>query len=719
MGRYTSAAFVLLFLLGEICMCANTSMPCIPREREALLKFKATFYDISNKLSSWEGNHCCQWEGIACDNVTNSQVVKLDLSNLCLRSRTQNESMIECDNIIAHVVKFNLTTLFQSLRELVNLQWLDLSNNHLSGTIPQNFGKFVNLQRLVLSNNYLSGTIPQNFRELVHLQILDLSNNYLSGTIPQNFGELLHLQILDLSNNYLNGTIPQSLGHLTALESLILSGNKLQGNIPNDFDNLINLRYVELSSNKLDGIISVGKEWSSVMPQLWFLNLSYNHINGSLPRNIGTIMPNLESLLLGSNQITGSIPNSLCQIELEYLDLSKNKLSGEIPNCWRDTLFWKEINLSSNKLSGVFPSSFWNLSSLLWLHLNNNNLQGQLPMAMNALGGLLILDLGENQISGSIPSWTLDSFPSLHILRLRENKLSGIIPSQLCQLSVLKILDLSCNNLEGLIPWCLGNLTGMALDNSFHVAEGPSPAESEGPSPAESEPTDWYSQDVKQVMKGREYDYIKILKLVVNMDLSENKLVGSIPNGITLLTGLHGMNLSYNQLEGEIPRMIGNMISLESFDVSHNKLSGNIPKSMSSLTSLSHLNLSNNNFSGPIPIGNQFSTYDSSAYANNPYLYGHELPNKRPNDNSHDVPESRGYEDDGKKDKVVKLLFYFVIAIGFISGFWGVIGVLLLNKSWRHAYFRWVEDAVDNIYVTIVIRVAKLKKWMVKNRVHG
>ncbi|MED6207256.1 hypothetical protein PIB30_034057 [Stylosanthes scabra] len=124
--------------------------------------------------------------------------------------------------------------------------------------------------------------------------------------------------------------------------------------------------------------------------------------------------------------------------------------------------------------------------------------------------------------------------------------------------------------------------------------------------------------------------------------------------------------------------MIGDMKSLESFDVSSNQLSGTIPSSMSVLTSLSQLNLSHNNFSGQIPTSTQFSTYDPSSYADNPYLSG------------------------------------------FATGFWGVIGTLWFKKTWRHAYFRRAEDVADWIYVTTAIRMAKLKKWMMmmRNRVN-
>ncbi|OIW11510.1 hypothetical protein TanjilG_26876 [Lupinus angustifolius] len=44
---------------------------------------------------------------------------------------------------------------------------------------------------------------------------------------------------------------------------------------------------------------------------------------------------------------------------------------------------------------------------------------------------------------------------------------------------------------------------------------------------------------------------------------------------------------------------------------------------------------------------------------------------------------------------------------------------IVLKKSFRHACFRWVEDATDMVYVEVVIKVARIKKWLVKNHVQG
>ncbi|KAF7820659.1 receptor-like protein EIX2 [Senna tora] len=154
------------------------------------------------------------------------------------------------------------------------------------------------------------------------------------------------------------------------------------------------------------------------------------------------------------------------------------------------------------------------------------------------------------------------------------------------------------------------------------------------------------------------------------------------------------------------------MKSLESIDLSFNQLSGELPQSMSALSWLSVLNLSNNNFLGAILKGNQLQSFDDlSIYANNPYLCGAPLPTKCHVNDIPRPPSSIHSEDDkGDEEEKENILFYFVIALGFITGFWGVIGILLIKKRWRHAYFRYMENVADKIYMAIVIMVARKKE---------
>ena len=704
----TSANLVRLFLDSN---ALYGSLPSALRNLTSLVSLDLSqnkFHSVSGWLGelkglqylSLSGNDVSHIEGSLAHLLGNCCHLKqLDMSRNKLQSDALgNHTQFEC---ISHDLMYlDLSHnecnghLPPWLGQLENLTSLIMTDNNLVGSLPcAIITKLVNLQNLVLSNNNFTGSLPDCIGELVSLKILILSSNQFDGVIPRSLVQLVSLKDLDLSQNSLNGTIPHNIGQLQNLSTLYLPENKLHGNIPYSLSLLLNLRNLDISLNHLENLVS-DIRWPS---QLVYLNLTNNHISGSLPQDISDSLPNVTHLLLGNNLISGLIPDSLCRIDSLYsLDLSGNMLVGEIPNCWSVTQRPGVINLASNKLSGVIPNSLGNLPTLAWLHLNNNTLHGGSPSSLRNLNQLLILDVGDNHLSGIIPLWMGNIFSSMQILRLRQNRFNGTIPLQLCQLSALQMLDLSNNNLMGQIPHCIENLTGMVSTKNTSFNQP-------------SRYVEWYEQDVRVVMKGRELEYTRNLKLVVNLDLSNNNLIGSIPDGITSLGALLGLNLSHNHLSGHIPKRIGDMKSLESLDLSHDQLSGAISESITSLTWLNYLNLSYNNFSGPIPKGTQLSTLDDPfIYAGNPFLCGPPLPNKCFYDHFNGGNEDG--EKDDKEDKVEKLWFYSVIALGYFIGFWAVIGSLLLHRSWRLVYFQYVDESTQRINVSLAIHLANFKE---------
>lgn len=52
------------------------------------------------------------------------------------------------------------------------------------------------------------------------LQVLDLSNNNLTGTLPDAWARMAFLSVLDLHNNSLNGTLPSVWAHQRSLLQL-------------------------------------------------------------------------------------------------------------------------------------------------------------------------------------------------------------------------------------------------------------------------------------------------------------------------------------------------------------------------------------------------------------------------------------------------------------------------------------------------------------------
>ncbi|XP_057482742.1 receptor-like protein EIX2 [Actinidia eriantha] len=617
----------------------------------------------------------------------------------------------------------------------VSLESLELGYNGLVGFLPNSWERLTSLKTLILWENSFIGSIPQSIGNLTSLKELYLANNQMNGTIPESFGQLSALSTLDMSENPWNAVITEAqLFNLTSLRELCMSSTSpkttLVFNVSSKWTPPFKLTYLSLEScqlgpkfppwlrnqNELNTIKLHGTMISDSIPD-WFLNLDLqvkeldlsrplphfssnlstlylknNSFYGSIPHNIGKMYPNLTNYDVSQNFLNGSIPLSIREMKhLTYLIVSDNDLSGKIPLIWDDKPNLDIVDLSNNRLSGEIPSSMGSLSSLTLLLLSGNNLSGEIPSSLQNCSLMGSLDLGGNRFSGNLPPWIGERMPNLLILRLRSNSFSGDIPKQLCGLSSLHILDLADNKLSGFIPSCLGNLSGMATDLNAERFEG----------------------QLLVVTKGRELFYQSTLYLVNIIDLSSNNLSGEVPEEVTNLSRLGTLNLSMNHLTGKIPEEFRSLKILETLDLSRNHLSGPIPPSMASLTALNHLNLSYNNLSGRIPRSNQLQTLnDPSIYKNNDGLCGLPLTTKCPGDEeTSNVPGGKTDESNEENGGFSERMWFYVsMGLGFIVGFWGVCGTLVVKQSWRRAYFRFFDDMRDRLLLVIAMHLARLRR---------
>jgi Leucine-rich repeat (LRR) protein len=85
---------------------------------------------------------------------------------------------------------------------------------------------------------------------------------------------------------------------------------------------------------------------------------------------------------------------------------------------------------------------------------------------------------------------------------------------------------------------------------------------------------------------------------VIQIDLSQNNLVGSIPP-LSELPDLQSLSLSINELSGSIPSLSA-LTQLQNVDLSSNQLVGEIPP-LAGLTALQNFDVSNNRLTGSVP----------------------------------------------------------------------------------------------------------------------
>ncbi|XP_054817201.1 receptor-like protein EIX2 [Prosopis cineraria] len=114
---------------------------------------------------------------------------------------------------------------------------------------------------------------------------------------------------------------------------------------------------------------------------------------------------------------------------------------------------------------------------------------------------------------------------------------------------------------------------------------------------------------------------------------------------------------------------------------------------------------------GEIPIGTQLQSLDASSYKGNPYLYGRPL-DKLGSFEEH--PLGNGPQGDYVANKVSPFTkgFYESLGVGFATGFWIIFGSLLAIRSWRHAYFNFLNKMADFIYVTTILFMARWHRWL-------
>ncbi|KAJ9186235.1 hypothetical protein P3X46_005761 [Hevea brasiliensis] len=275
-------------------------------------------------------------------------------------------------------------------RELLSIENLDLSHNYFSGPLPSFFhGNY--LEQINLQGNRFIGSIPEALLNISTLKVLDLSNNELSGTIPNNTGEFQNdLRVLLLGENHLSGLIPNWLCQLNDINLLDLSRNSFSGSIPHCLHNL--------SFGREKGSFSTLSLISNKVPSSLFRSME----GFSSFDTFDFHFDNEEEIEFFTKYRTSTYKNKALNY-MSGLDLSANSLTGEIPFKLGELYQIHALNLSHNQLIGSIPRSFSNLSQIESLDLSYNNLSGEIPSKLIDLNFLEVFSVAHNNLSGKIP----------------------------------------------------------------------------------------------------------------------------------------------------------------------------------------------------------------------------------------------------------------------------------------------------------------------------
>ncbi|CAN0863296.1 Receptor-like protein EIX2 [Linum grandiflorum] len=734
---------------------------CQPTERQALLELKTSLVDSSDWLNSWSVHgDCCKWSGVVCNNVT-GHVIELHLGAADLPESTYftgeiSPSLAKLKQLIYLDLSsnsFSEIPIPEFIGSLSNLRLLDLSGAGFSGAIPYNqFGnlsklRYLNLQGNPGANLYLENldwvsslsylkfldlsyvdlsvvknwltvlnkvpsleelhlsncqlpSIPTSLRKvnLSSLSLLDLSYNNFNDPLFPSWTFYLHsLTSLDLANNRFRGPIPEGLRNMSLLTQLDLSWNHFTSLEPNCFLGLTHMQVLSIAQNEL----KVG------IPQYFrnFCSLRVITLSGvELRQEVGEALrilsacpaDSLETIRMSDCKLFGNMTNIPFQNfqKLDTLSLSRNSISGPVPLSLGTLSNLESIDISENSLEGdVAESHFQNITKLWLFQASGNQLTLRVGPRWNPPPQIEILGMGFWHLGPNFPVW-IRSLKLLTQLNMSSAGISSKIPSWLFFNSHFYSIDMSSNLLNGPLPYIYPFMSVLDLSNNS-LSGSLSKFLCYKPDEEKTmQVMNLGANEFSGEIPGKLYEYGSILKFVRSIDLSKNKLVGEIPEEMTKLGGLQSLNLSDNFLTGVIPRDIGSMGALESIDLSLNQLSGEIPPSISSMTFLSFINISSNRLTGRIPLSTQLQSLDSSSFAGNSDLCGSPLAkNCTTVDSNGDGREEP--EDDGN-DPEIKW-FYVSLTLGFVLGFWGAVGSLVLNNQWRIGYFRFMDRLWDRL----------------------
>lgn len=342
------------------------------------------------------------------------------------------------DTFVVQCEKSKLDVLPITLNPAI--QRLVLRNNKIK-TVDAAFQFYKDLQYVDLSSNHLVNIPNDSFNYQEKLQELHLNKNKLSAVTNKTFQGLKSLTVLNLRENFLM-ELPRGLFTvLSKLEELNLGQNRISKIDALAFDGLLALRVLYLDDNQLT---SVPTPSFPVMGSLAELHVGLNSFT-FLPDDAFEGLNKLSVLDLSGAALLDINEGAFRGLNtLRNLNLADNKL-GKIPTKQLSHLSrLEELTIGQNEFTTVESNSFKGLSNLRKLDITGATHLVKIEKgAFNDNLNIETIILASNRKLESIEDGALVGLPNLKHLILKENAFKTFSESWLSwnELRVLELTD--------------------------------------------------------------------------------------------------------------------------------------------------------------------------------------------------------------------------------------------------------------------------------------